>query len=156
MEEILQLILKRQGELKSDLERIDSLSANALHHSSRVNDALQDSIRKIDPEKKAVVQQLMGIINQIPGFVEAGFTELDRAKRASAERFNELKMLEVALVELEEQKERKKKNNQELLKKIESGEITEETITGPREAGVRPESLATYRKLTEMPTKLEG
>ena len=75
MEEILQLILKRQDELKSDLERINSLSANALHHSSRVSDALQDSIKKIDPEKKAVVQQLMGIGNQIPGVVEAGFRE---------------------------------------------------------------------------------
>ena len=44
MKEAIELITARQVELESKLRNISALSTSAIHHSSRINDALTDAI----------------------------------------------------------------------------------------------------------------
>lgn len=155
MENIIELINKRQEEVQESIKAVSDFISDPSYHSNRIREALADSIKKIDPEQEAVIQQLMGIINQVPQFIELGFSELKDNRLSLIGRFNELQDLQTAIQESAERDIRRAEDQKELLGKIESGEITEEKITGPRKPGERPESLATYRKVIEQQTKIK-
>ena len=150
MLEIVDLLEKRKSELESSLNEAVTAISNPSYHSTRTSQALQDAVGKIKSDnKETIISQLLGILNQMPEFVEDGFRQQQLAISSIKAKIDEVNQLKESILEKVRLKQESQSTRDELIQKIESGEITEETITGKREPGTRPESLATFRKLTQ-------
>ena len=150
MLEVVDLLEKRKQELELELRETSSLITSPTYHSSRTAEALQEAVQKMNSDNKdTIISQLLGVINQIPSFIEAGFSDVTTRSAVLKGKIDETESLKKALLEKIRLKEESKADKEELKRKIEDGEITEETFKQRREPGTRPESLATFRKLTQ-------
>ena len=104
MSEILAILSSREQELRSQLEQISFLKENPSHHSGRISKILQEAISQIETDnKETVIQNLMSIVNQVPGAVSEGITELNNVQASLVAKIQEILMAKIASIFLKKQ-----------------------------------------------------
>ena len=111
-----------------------------------------------------MIQELLSIIDQVPGYIGSGWTENERLERHLEAKLDVWADVEKQFSDHLEEEEKKQEalestldRQKELVKKVKSGEISEPTkfTSMRRTPGDRPESLANIRKAQDAVKELE-
>tara|TARA_A100001011_G_scaffold397810_2_gene500014 strand:+ start:1535 stop:2095 length:561 start_codon:yes stop_codon:yes gene_type:complete len=169
-------VKKGLAEAKQDLSNTRSRIKNPKYHENRVGNALKGAITELREMSDEVnmIQELLGIIDQVPAFVGAAWPENEVLANQLEGRISAWQDVENQLSdhvqaiekqkladEIEDSIEEKKEEFErmrDLAAKVESGEISEPTKMSSirRSPGTRPESLSSIRKAQQSLKQLQN